>query len=404
MKPALSVDAAPLYWDPLSHELNRSPYNLYQRLRDEQPVYYNEKFGFYVLSRYEDVVQARRDYTTFSSSHSVQFERLLDPKMPLNFMNDMDPPEHSAVRMVVQREFTPKRVQELEAPTRALCADLLDRLRDKSEFDFVTEFAEPFPFLAICQFLGVEKEHHETLWSWWEEREAKLVAERDHPDLSGTTAVEERIGAYLRELAQARRAHPRNDMMSFLVQTEVADGDRGTRRLTQAEIGEYCRIFFVAGSATTTVMLAWAALLLHQNPAQRRRLIDDPSLIPNAIEEIMRLEPPAPSGGRWLLHPVTLHDTLIPKDSIVMLHTAAASRDDRVYEQPDIMDVSRKVRQLAFGYGVHMCIGAALAQLEGRIALQEMLQRFPDWTIDEDTAKMRISSGLRGWKSFRLSP
>src|SRR5258708_14695078 len=296
MNPAVSLERPPLYWDPLSHELNRSPYDLYQRLRDEQPVYYNEKFGFYVLSRFDDVLQARRDYTTYSSSHSVQFERLLDPKMPLNFMNDMDPPEHSAVRMVVQREFTPRTIQQLEAPTRALCARLLDRLRDKRDFDFVTEFAEPFPFLAICQFLGVEDEHHETLWRWWEEREAILTAERDHPDLSGSTSLEERIGAYLRELAEARRAQPRDDMMSYLVQVEVPHGDGGTRRLTQAEIGQYCRIFFVAGSATTTVMLASAALLLHQNPAQRRRLIDDPGLIPNAIEEILRIEPPAPPG------------------------------------------------------------------------------------------------------------
>lgn len=398
------VGTEPLYWDPLNHALNERPYDIYRRLRDEAPVYYNDRYGFYVLSRFDDVFQARLNTKVFSSSHSVQFERLLDPSMPLNFMNDADPPEHTAVRRPVMREFTPGKIQLLEDSVRSTCRRLLDAKVGGGEFDYVRDFAEPFPFLTICEFLGIEEEHQSLVWSWWVEREAQLVKERDTPDLSASVAMENLIRDFLLELSLARREEPKDDMMSYLVTTQVDDGEGGTRGLTESEVAQYCNAFFVAGSATTTQLIGWAAVLLAENPEQRRRLVQDPSLIPNANEEILRLEPPAPSGGRWLFEPVTLHGTLMPKDSVVMLHTAAASRDDREYERPDEMDVTRKVRQLAFGYGVHLCIGAALARLEGKIALEETLSRFPEWSIDTSAAEMRISSGLRGWKSLPFTP
>lgn len=392
-----------LYWDPLQHSLNERPYEIYRRLRNEQPVYFNDRYGFYVLSRFDDVYKARLDWKVFSNTHSVQFERLMDPTIPLNFMNDSDPPEHTAVRTVVQREFTPRKAAELETRVKELCRRLLDEAMRRDDFDFVRDFAEPFPFLAICQLLGVDDEYHAQLWQWWEEREALIVAERTTPDLSGSNAVEERIRDFLYEIALARRDAPREDMMTYLIQTRVEDGDGGERELTRREIGEYCRAFFVAGSATTTQLLGWSAILLAANPDQRQHLVDHPDVIPNAIEEILRLEPPAPSGGRWLMSPVELHGTVMPQDSIVMLYTAAASRDERVYDRPDEMDVTRKVRQLAFGHGVHLCLGASLARLEGKVALELLLESAPEFRVDEANSHMRISSGLRGWKSIPMS-
>jgi cytochrome P450 len=396
---------APVYWDPLSHELNREPYAIYGRLRDEAPVYYNDRYGFYVLSRFQDVYRARLDPATFSSSHSVHFERLLNPSMPLNFMSDMDPPVHTAVRKVVSRAFTPSQISKLEDRIRAQCVTLLDRLADETEFDYVEQFAKPFPFLVICELLGVDPEDQEQIAIWWDEREALITAERDVPDLGASTAMEAKIRDFLRSLAFQRVSAPRDDMMTFLVDVEVTDPDGTVRRLTEEEVGEYCRAFFIAGSATTTQMLAWMVLLLGRYPDCRRLLVEDPGRIPNAIEESLRYEPPSPSGGRWLLEDVELHGTTIPRDSVVMLLTGAASRDEREYERADAFDVTRKIpQQLAFGSGVHLCLGAALARLEGRIAFEETLARFPDWDIDEERAAMRISSGMRGWNTLPLTP
>jgi cytochrome P450 len=273
------------------------------------------------------------------------------------------------------------------------------------DFDFVDSVSKPLPFLVICHLLGVDAEYHGQLMAWWDEREALLTAERTKPDLSQSNHIETQIGDFLKELAAERTRRPRDDMISYLVGSEMSEPDGATRPLTLDEVGEYCRGFFVAGSATTTQALSWAAVLLARHPEQRQRLVADRSLIPNAFEEILRLEPPSPSGGRWLLQDVVLHDRKIPRDSIVMLMTAAASRDDRVYERPDELDVERKLsHQLAFGSGIHLCIGAALARLEGRIALEEVLQRYPAWEVDEAAARMRISSGLRGFFSVPFQP
>lgn len=387
----------PVYWDPMSHALNTAPYDIYRRLRDEAPVYYNDRYGFYALSRFDDVFTARTQPHIFSSSHSVQFERLLDPSIPLNFMNDSDPPGHTVVRKVVVGEFTQKKIKRLERSMRDQCVALLDGIQGDAGFDFVDSFAGPFPFRVICELIGVDRSYQPELAEWWEERERLLTQEREQPDLSGSTAVEQRIGRFLTELAKERSAAPREDLMSELVRAEIEDGD-GTRLLTLAEVGDYCRAFFIAGSATTTQALSWLMLLLARNPDQLRTLAEHRELIPNAFEEALRLEPPSPSGGRWLFEDVELHGTVMPKDSVVMLLTAAASRDDRVYENAGEFQIDRKIsRQLAFGTGVHLCLGAALARLEARVAMEEILSRYQDWDVDEGNAVLRISSGLRGF-------
>ncbi|MCW2527493.1 MAG: cytochrome [Pseudonocardiales bacterium] len=395
-----NVSIAPVYWDPMSHKLNEAPYEIYRRLRDEAPVYHNDRYGFYALSRFEDVFAARTQPQIFSSSHSVQFERLMDPSMPLNFLNDADPPDHTVIRRVVVREFTQNKIKRLEESMRRQCVALLDAVDLSEPFDFVEDFAGPYPFRVICELIGVDVEYHDELLRWWEEREVLLTQEREQPDLSGSTAIEEKIGRLLTEIAGERRRNPREDLMSELVRAEIEDVG-GTRLLTMDEVGAYCRAFFVAGSATTTQALSWLVLLLSQNPDQLRRLVESPELSGNAFEEALRLEPPSPSGGRWLFEDIELHGTVMPKDSVVMLLTAAASRDDRIYQNPDAFQIDRKItRQLAFGTGIHLCLGAALARLEGRIAMEEILKRFSDWEIDEAAGVMRISSGLRGF--FKL--
>jgi cytochrome P450 len=394
------VSSTPVYWDPMSHSLNAHPHELWRRLRDEAPVYHNERYGFYALSRFEDVFTARTQPQIFSSSHSVQFERLLDPTMPLNFMNDFDPPDHTVVRKVVVREFTQNKIKRLEDSIRRQCVTLLDAIDPSQPFDFVDDFAGPFPFRVICELIGVDTSYHEQLLSWWIEREVLLTQEREHPDLSGSTAIEEKIGQLLADIASDRIKNPREDLMTELVRAEIDDNGI-TRLLTLDEVGQYCRAFFVAGSATTTQALAWLVLLLAQNPDQMRKLVEAPELIANSFEEALRLEPPSPSGGRWLFEDVEMHGVVMPKDSVVMLLTAAASRDDRIYERSDDFIIDRKItRQLAFGTGIHLCLGAALARIEGKIAMEEILRRFSDWEIDEAGGVMRISSGLRGFSKL----
>jgi cytochrome P450 len=308
----------------------------------------------------------------------------------------MDPPEHSHLRALVSRAFTPRRVAALQDRVRALCAELLDGHRGSSGFDYVQDFAAQLPSRVISSLVGVPPEH--------QEEQRQLVEGMFHIEpgvgMVNDTSIRSALAliGYLADLVDQRTAEPRDDMVSDLVRAEIAAG-AGTRRLTAEESTQFALLLYTAGTETVAKLLGNAAVVLADCPDQRRALLKDPQAIPNAVEELLRFEPPSPINGRWTTSDVSLHGVEIPKDSKVLLLTGSAGRDDRVYADPDRFDVHRPTpRHLSFGHGAHFCIGAALARLEGKIAIEETLARFPEWDIDHTGLRRAHTSTVRGYR------
>jgi cytochrome P450 len=390
-----------LYYDPISHKINADPYALYKRMRNEQPLYYNKRYEFYALTRYSDVLQARFDWKTFASGTGVVFERILDPTLPRLPMLEMDPPEHRQVRKVVTRRFSNSAVQSLEPKVRALCAEFLDPFAGAQGFDFMAVLAKHLPMMVTCLLLGIERSDQDELRLLYEARDSELAVERARPDLSAAVRHESILKDRLLELARERVRRPRDDMMSAIVHSQYERPDGTLRPLTEDEIGDYILLLFSGGNVTTSALLGWTCALIGRHPGQRALLHENPSLIPNAVEEILRYEGSSTIQCRRVIDDVTYYGQTVPKGSVFLLLTGAACRDEREYPDPDVFNVRRKIdRHLAFGWGLHACIGAALARLEARIVLEEMLLRFPRWEIDEQLAVMRISSNLRGYNAL----
>ncbi|MDT4906333.1 MAG: hypothetical protein QOH52_4349 [Pseudonocardiales bacterium] len=392
----MSLTTAPLYWDPYDTVLDDDPYPVWKRLRDEAPVYRNDELDFWALSRFADIEAAHKDPTTFSSAHGTVLERMGPNVSQSRMMIFLDPPEHSILRSLVSRAFTPRRVSDIHDRVRQICAELLDPHLETGGFDFVRDFAAQLPSRVISSLVGVSPEDQEPT--------RRLVEDMFHiepgvgmvNDISATAALE--LVVYLSELVEARRAEPRDDLISDLTQAEISDGS-GSRQLTSDECTEFAILLYTAGTETVAKLLGNAAVVLAANQDQRATLASEPALIPSAIEELLRLEPPSPINGRWTTRDVELYGTLIPKNSKVLLLTGSAGRDERVFPDPDRFDVHRSTaHHLSFGYGAHFCIGAALARLEGRVALEETLSRFPEWDVDPAGVERAHTSTVRGYR------
>jgi cytochrome P450 len=392
-----------IYYDPISHAVNAEPYALFKRMRDEAPLYYNERYDFYVLSRFSDVFDARFDWKSFCSADGVMFERMLDPALPRLPMLEMDPPDHRQTRKIVMRRFSHRAVAALEPRIRELCAGFLEPYRGSSGFDFTAVVARQLPMTVICMLLGIDPADQAELRPLFAAREAALAAETDHPDVSQAVANERKLVERLTALGRERRRAPRDDMMTAIVDGEWQEADGTVRPLTDAEIGEYILLLFNGGNSTTSLLLGWACALLGRHPSQRAKLVEQPGLIPNAIEEILRYEPVSTMAGRHNTREVTYYGTTVPPGNRFLLLSGAAARDEREYARPDAFDVRREIaRHMAFGWGLHACIGAGLARLEARVVIEEMLARFRDWTIDEQHVALRLSSTLRGYGSLPI--
>jgi cytochrome P450 len=390
----MSVMADELYWDPFDIDIDTDPYGVWKRMRDEAPVYRNDAHDFWALSRFEDVEAASRDTGTFSSSHGTVLEIMGPEPMHTGMIIFMDPPTHTRMRALFSRAFTPRRVNGQEDRIRAICRDLLDRAG--TEFDFVQDFAAPLPSMVISSMFGVsaaDQPHVRELIDTTFHLEPGVGMIND----TALTAQIELHG-YIIEQIRDRRANPRDDMFTDMVQAEVAGPDSGTRRLTDDEAANFALLIVAAGTETVARMLGWAAILLDQHADQRADLVANRDAIPNAVEELLRFEAPSPVQGRWLTRDVELHGTHIPAGNRILLLTGSAGRDERVYEDAARFDVRRPFdRHLSFGYGIHFCLGAALARLEGRIALDEVFDRVPAWTVDHDRAVRLHTSTVRGW-------
>lgn len=393
--------ATELYWDPFDTALDTAPHEVWRRMRDEQPVYRNDTYDFWALSRFADVEHAHRDVATFSSARGTVLELMGHDMASTGQMIFMDPPDHTALRTLVSRAFTPRRVATLEQRIRRLCADLLDPLVGASHFDFVQDFGAQLPSRVISALVGVPPEDQE------EQRQnidlifhiEPGVGMINHVSLSAQIALVE----YLGDLVDRRRADPQDDLVSALCQAEITDEHGTARRLTRAEAASFTNLLFSAGTETVGRLLGNAAVVLAAHPDQRARLVARSDVIPNAVEELLRFEAPSPVQGRWTMRDVELHDASIPAGSKVLLLTGSAGRDERAFPDPDRFDVTRQLHHhVSFGYGIHFCVGAALARMEGRIALEETLRRFPEWDVDADHVTRQHTSTVRGYSEVRV--
>jgi cytochrome P450 len=389
-----------IYYDPFDPVIDVDPHPIWERMREDEPVWFNERYDFYALSRFDDVWNAYRDPATFSSSHGVMLETL-DTEVPFPIVIFMDPPQHDAMRILVSRAFTPKRIARLASYVHSLVDGYLDQYVGSTGFDFVQDFGALVPPMVIGEMLGVPETDRDRLRHWFDDL---LHREDDSatPTPKAIAAIGE-MNEYARAMIEERRARPTDDMVSVLMSAEVEEAD-GVRRLTEFEMTTFIMLLAGAGAETVARLLGWAAVLFARNPEQRTLLADEPSLTKNAVDELLRYEAPSPVNGRWTLKPFTAHGVDVPVGSKVLLLNGSANRDRREFADPNRFDIRRDIkRHISFGYGAHYCLGAALARLEGRIALEGVMKRFPTWEVDEDALVRVHTSTVRGFSSVPIN-
>ncbi len=387
-----------LSWDPFDEAMDTFPYEIWRRLRDEAPLYRNDHHDFWALSRYHDVESAHRLPHVFSSNHGTVLELMGPNPMQGGMMIFKDPPDHTALRSLVNRAFTPRRIAALEDQIRAYSRDLLAAWTPGAEFDYIEQFASPLPAMVIAELLSIPDADRPQARHWIDDSFYIEPGVGMINDQSITAMANLHI--YLEGLLRERGANPGDDMLSALTQAEIDEGGK-TRRLSYGECADFAVLLISAGTETVGKLLGWAALLLGEHDDQRQILVDEPDVIPNAVEEFLRFEAPSPVQGRWTLDDVELHGTTVPAGSKVLLITGSAGRDERKYEHADTLDVRRRFdHHVSFGFGIHFCLGAALARLEGRVGLEETLAHAPQFTSDRARAVQWHTSTVRGWSSI----
>lgn len=396
--------STPLVYDPYDYVIDADPHPIWRRLRDEVPLYYNEQHDFYALSRFDDVLQAHLDPSTFSSAHTTVLEMMEDEPSEFmrSFMIFMDPPVHTRYRKLVSRAFTPRHMSALEPRIRTLAGNFLDELSadGSRSFDYVDEFGARLPVMVISALLGAPEEDEPQLREW---TDAMLHIEEGGLMGAHATEIRDSVHGYWQAHIDERRRSPRDDIMSELMTADLEDDDGSLRFLTDEEIHAFMGLLSGAGNETVARFLGWSAVGLERFPEERAKLVANPALMPNAVEEILRWEAPSPIQGRWVTREVEIGGATLPARSKVALLTGAANRDERMFADADRIDVEREIpRHVAFGYGIHFCLGAALARLEGRIALEETLKRFPTWSVDHDNTEMVHTSTVRGYSKVPI--
>jgi cytochrome P450 len=389
------TDNSDVYYDPYDFEIDADPHPVWKRMRDEAPLYYNERYDFYALSRFADVEPALVDWDTYRSGKGSVLELIrANIELPPGIILFEDPPIHDLHRGLLSRVFTPKKMNAIEPKVREFCARSLDPLMDGDGFDFIADLGAQMPMRTIGFLLGIPEGDQEAIR---DRLDAGLRLESGE----APTEVQSGEGEIFAEYIEWRVDHPSDDLMTEMINAEFEDETGTVRRLTRDEILLYVNMLAGAGNETTTRLVGWTGKLLAEHPDQRRELVEDRSLIPNAIEELLRYEAPSPVQSRYVARDVEHHGHKVAEGSVMVLLNGSANRDERRYPDADRFDIHRSIgHHLSFGYGIHFCLGAALARLEGRVALDEVLKRFPEWEVDWEHAKMARTSTVRGWESL----
>ena len=388
----LTVDETPFGFDPLNPGFRADPYSVYRRQRETDPVHHSP-MSIWTLTRHADCEAALRDQKLGHGDG-------INGSDHLSFLT-LNPPDHTRLRGLVSRAFTPKVIRELRPRIEQRVTELLAPLRDGGEFDLISGFAYPLPVMVISELIGVpapDREHVRHLIDTIFHIEPG-VGMINHVSLSAQIDLR---AYFLSQLAEVR-AHPRDDMLTGLVGAEIVDDSGVTRRLNDEESADFANLLVSAGTETVARLLGWAAVVLAAHPAERAALVADPSLIPNAVEELLRFEAPSPVQARWTTRPVELHGEVIPENSKVVLITGAAGRDRAAFPDPDRFDVRRTFdHHLSFGYGIHFCLGAALARLEGQLALAGLATALPALELVDEQPAYRDHFILRGVSALHV--
>jgi cytochrome P450 len=393
------VTGSIVYFDPYDVEINADPYPTYERLREESPLYHNERYDFWALARHEDVQKALVNWEVFSSSRGDLLDVLrAGIDVPTGVVMWEDPPVHTAHRSLLSRVFTPKRMALLEDQVREYCVRCLDPLIGTDGFDVITELASMLPMRVIGMLLGIPEEDQVAVR---DKTDRDLRTRPGQPMRISQSAVV--MGEMFADYVEWRSHHPSDDLMTMLLNAEFEDETGATRTLTRQEVLTYTSVLAGAGNETTGRLIGWLAKILAEHPDQRRRVVEDRSLIPGAIEETLRFEPTGHASARYVMTDTEYYGTTLPAGSAVLLLMASANRDPRRFEAPDRYDITRSEGQhTTFGYGLHFCLGAHLARLEGRVALDEFLNRWPEWDIDYEGSKLASTSTVRGWEKLPI--
>jgi cytochrome P450 len=391
-----------IYYDPFDIEIDIDPHPLWKRMRDDAPLYRNEKYTFFALSRYDDVEKALVDWDNFRSGKGSTLEMILSGvEMPSGSILMEDPPSHDIHRSLMSRVFTPKAMLAIEPKVREFCNRTLDPLVAEGRFDFIADLGAVMPMLTIGMLLGIPEEDQVAIRDKIDQ--SLRIDESGEAEVPSAGVIFEGIEVF-GEYIDHRTKHPSDDLMTKLIQAEFEDEHGVTRTLTRDETMMYIMLLAGAGNETTTRLIGWTGKLLSEHPDQRRELAADRSLVPQAIEEILRYEAPSPVQARTVLHDVDYYGETVPEGSIMVLLNGSGNRDDRHFADGDRFDIHRSIdHHLSFGYGLHFCLGAALARLEGRVALDEVLKRWSDWDVDWDNAKQAHTPNVRGWERLPVT-
>ena len=397
------VTADELRWDPYDYDLHRDPHPVWRRMMDDAPLYRNEKFDFWAMTRFDDVLNGLVDWRTFSSAQGDQLEIIRGGPIPesQNSIISNDAPYHTSLRRLLSRAFTPRSVSDLESVTRRFAQELLDEHSGSTSFDYVEDFGSRLPGMVIATMLGIPDGDREYIRRTTDEQLHREPGERDMQRHHRVAA--ELVSYYSAQLAD-RRTKPRDDMMSALLAAEITEDDGSSRKLTDAEAVAFIKLLSSAGNETTAKLIGWIGSSLAKFPGERAKLLKHPEFIPNAVEEILRYEPPALCLARVVQRDVVLHGEIVPEGGVMVFIQAATGRDPRQFVDPERLNVERKIeRHLSFGFGPHVCLGAPLARLEARIALEETLARFSEWDVDWERCEVvHTGSAVRGYSKLPI--
>jgi cytochrome P450 len=390
------ASTAEVYYDPFDFDIDDDPYPIWKRLRDEAPLYHNDKYNFYALSRYDDVSRELMNFDTFRSGRGTTADIIMSGiDFPPGVILFEDPPLHDLHRRLLSKVFTPRRMEAIEPLTRAFCVRALDPLVGSGRFDFVENLGSMVPMRTIGYLLGIPEDDQEAI----RDKGGSQITLKEGTFRAVPQDFLEHSHDMFANYIDWRVDHPSDDLMTQLLNAEVED-EGGTRRLTRSEVLLYTSMIAGAGNETTTRLIGFTGQLLAEHPDQRRQIVDNPTLIPMAIEEVLRYEAPSPVQARYVARDIECLGTTVLEGSIMLLLNGSANRDERRYPDGEKFDVHRGDTHLSFGHGLHFCLGSALARMQARVALEEVVKRWPDWEVDYANASKAHTTSVRGWSKL----